>query len=80
MDSLPFIFPVAMSAAKSISSVPMSLAILDLDTSAVPVISLDASPRSVTEAAALSSMPFRTALRKYVRKTLIKLIAHHVMK
>ena len=39
-------------------NVCMSLAILDLDTSAIPVMSLDASPRSVTEAAALSSMPF----------------------
>jgi hypothetical protein len=61
-------------------NVCMSLAILDLDTSAVPVMFLDASPRSVTEAAVLSSMPFRTALRKYVHKTLIKLIVHHVMK
>ena len=58
MDSLPFIFPLAMSAIILFSSVPLPLAILALDTSAVSVMSLDASPRSVTEAAALSSMSF----------------------
>jgi hypothetical protein len=45
MDLLPFIFPVTISAAILFSSVPLPLAILDLDTSAVPGMSLDASAK-----------------------------------